>query len=462
MSMFLGMGACMYPVVLILYALLCGQSNPRGGLLFGARLAEYLAKEPAVLEIRRKFRARLRVVTLVMAAIPLTFLLLPWFSIQLFLWILWVFALIVVIYIPYVRANKAVRRWKAETGHAEPGERAIFVELKQLGELRQTQFAQFWPAILLTGLVLITIFITQWGEPAVIGSAVCFALMTPLYAGCGAWMDRQRLKVISADSDVNLNYNRAMRQQWNRVWHLYAWLNTLYLLGYALCLTIGGLLPGMGYLLWGSLVYVAALLVVLVWLMVKNHQLDKAYRGRMDLVGYVNDDENWLWGLIYYNPGDFRVGVEKRFGIGTTINMATPVGKAMAVVLAVVLVGSTALCAWPIALEFTPISLTVEGEALVARQIRADYVIEVDDIQELTLVEELPSMAKSNGTGMETLLKGTFRRTEDGMRVKVFLDPENGCFLTFAANDTTYYMSCADDGETRALYETLLERVGQA
>ena len=461
MIMFLIMGVCTYPIILLLYVMINGQSKPRGGLLFGARLQEYLAKEVEVEGICRKFKKELRIATLVMALIPLTFLLIPWVSIQLFLWVLWIFALIVVLYVPYVRANRGLRRWKAETNHGEPREQAIFVELKQLGELRLTRFRQFWPAILLTGLVTMVSAIALWDDPAVIAVIITFALVTPLYAGCGVWMDRLRLKVISTDSDVNVNYNRALRLQWNRCWHLCAWLNTLFLLGYALVTTVGGFAPGMDYLLWGSLTYVAGIVLAAVWLMVENNRLNLTYRERMDLVGYVDDDENWLWGLIYYNPGDVRVNVEKRFGVGTTINMATPVGKAMAVVLAVVLVATTALCAWPIALEFTPITLTVEGESLVARQIGEDYVIEVDDIQNLTLVEELPSMTRTNGTGMETLLKGTFRLTETGERVQLFLDPENAHFLTFTAEDTIYYMSCAEDGHTLTLYEALRERVGQ-
>lgn len=35
-----------------------------------------------------------------------------------------------------------------------------------------------------------------------------------------------------------------------------------------------------------------------------------------------DDDEKWLLGMIYYNKEDPSVFVEKRFGIGTTLNMA--------------------------------------------------------------------------------------------------------------------------------------------
>lgn len=40
----------------------------------------------------------------------------------------------------------------------------------------------------------------------------------------------------------------------------------------------------------------------------------------------VNDDAHWKFGFVYFNPQDPSVFVEKRMGIGWTINFANPVG----------------------------------------------------------------------------------------------------------------------------------------
>lgn len=40
----------------------------------------------------------------------------------------------------------------------------------------------------------------------------------------------------------------------------------------------------------------------------------------------VDEDQYWKGGLIYYNPNDPSIFVEKRFGIGYTINLANPIG----------------------------------------------------------------------------------------------------------------------------------------
>jgi uncharacterized membrane protein len=39
-------------------------------------------------------------------------------------------------------------------------------------------------------------------------------------------------------------------------------------------------------------------------------------------VGDHTPDDAWKWGLIYYNPDDSALIVEKRFGLGYTFNFA--------------------------------------------------------------------------------------------------------------------------------------------
>ncbi|WP_239984717.1 DUF5808 domain-containing protein [Sporolactobacillus pectinivorans] len=38
----------------------------------------------------------------------------------------------------------------------------------------------------------------------------------------------------------------------------------------------------------------------------------------------LDDDARWIWGMLYFNPSDPSIFVEKRVGIGYTINMARP------------------------------------------------------------------------------------------------------------------------------------------
>jgi uncharacterized membrane protein len=52
-------------------------------------------------------------------------------------------------------------------------------------------------------------------------------------------------------------------------------------------------------------------------------------------------DEHWVAGVFYYNPQDPALWVEKRFGIGWTLNFARPASWFMlGGILLVVIVGA--------------------------------------------------------------------------------------------------------------------------
>ena len=129
----------------------------------------------------------------------------------------------------------------------------------------------------------------------------------------------------------------------------------------------------------------------------------------------------------------------------------------MGVFLLLVLLGVLVLCAWLVRLEFTPIHISLEEGMLAAEQLKEDYTIPLDTIEEVTLVEVLPSMVRTNGTGMGNLCKGSFRVRETGENCQVFLNPQNEVFLRIEAEDTTYYMSGATDEETLAVYAGLTQ-----
>jgi len=81
--------------------------------------------------------------------------------------------------------------------------------------------------------------------------------------------------------------------------------------------------------LWPVVVYVIILLVGVVYTMLRYGQGGERYKPFDDINNDIDnehhmldDDEFWIWGMMYYNPNDPAVFVEKRFGIGTTVNLA--------------------------------------------------------------------------------------------------------------------------------------------
>lgn len=56
-----------------------------------------------------------------------------------------------------------------------------------------------------------------------------------------------------------------------------------------------------------------------------------------------DDDIFWKWGMFYYNPDDYSLFIEKRFGIGWTINFGRPAGMAIMIVTLIIILASLIL-----------------------------------------------------------------------------------------------------------------------
>lgn len=82
-----------------------------------------------------------------------------------------------------------------------------------------------------------------------------------------------------------------------------------------------------------TLLGVIGLTVVLV--KAKNN-----YKVKNNEVTYKNDDDYWKWGFVYYNKQNPNIFVEKRSGIGVTINAGTKVGMAIYIGIIILLIGS--------------------------------------------------------------------------------------------------------------------------
>ncbi len=55
----------------------------------------------------------------------------------------------------------------------------------------------------------------------------------------------------------------------------------------------------------------------------------------------INDDDNWKFGIIYFNPRDPSIFVEKRIGVGWTVNFGHPLGWIILIgIIAVIVLSS--------------------------------------------------------------------------------------------------------------------------
>lgn len=92
-------------------------------------------------------------------------------------------------------------------------------------------------------------------------------------------------------------------------------------------------------------VLIVGILVVLALVMLKvgqsGNRLKKSSGEKPQSA--VDDDGNWIGGFLYYNKNDPSLFVEKRFGIGYTLNFGNPVSMIVLLLLIVFIVGAALL-----------------------------------------------------------------------------------------------------------------------
>lgn len=448
-----------YPFVAIMFFILKNELAPKRGIYCGVRLTKENAQTPEVERIIADCSRSMKREFAILMLAPVPMLFIPWFSIFLTVWLLWLIIGIFIFYVPYIKANKRLKELKLEKGWKKESLCRTAAEIKNAGRIRKIKWYHFAPSCFLS-IVLFAVSIMKFakaGEPVFIIMTGTFAAITFLFWGIAIWMDRQNTQVISMDSAVNLNYARAKKNLWKKLWVGCAWLNTAYLAGVLFSFDKELRLTA---LFWGiSAIYTIGTIVLLVWILKAKKRLDEAYFANGEMIETDNDD-CWIWGLFYYNPADGHAMVEKRVGVGTTMNYGTPKGKIAGVLLGLLggigILSLPCVCAWVILLEFVPIKLSVEDGRLIASQIGIDYSIPADSIQDIILLEALPRLERVSGTSMDELKKGNYRIAEAG-RCQVFLNPQNSIFIRLEAGGTIYYLSGADDAQTLTVYEALTE-----
>ena len=452
----------MYPVLFLLYFIFRSQHEYANGCLFAVNMKPEWIKEPEVTAIVDRFRKEMKSYVLFLAIVPLGSFLTAYMSIQLTIWMLWILLAIWLLCLPLVHANNRLKAWKREHYLYEDEDTERYVELKLAGKIRKVEMLPFLIPNLITFLGALAPFMAKYFYPELgkrvelssIGwLAVMMWLCGVLLTIVAVWMDKQPVTVINRDSTVNLNYTRARKNLWKNYWLTVLWLNTAFV---AVILAASIFAQNMGWMiLTGSILYALASVALCFPLMGKLKKVEAAYEPKRELIDGADDDRHWIGGILYYNPSDRHTMVNKKVGIGTTMNLATPAGKAAAIFSTVILVATIpATCIWIILLEFTPIRLEVEHETLYAKHLNVNYEIPVEDIEQMEKITELPSWSKSKGTAMDTLEEGTFFIRNVG-KCEVFLNPENTEFLHFSADGTEYYMSGYDDAQTEEIYRLI-------
>ena len=432
----------------ILYGIARNSARRQKGLLFGVTVPETALELPQVQVIIRRFKRETDLLALAMVVvyIPLFFLRTMWLLAS--IWIVLFYAAITVPYLPYLKAHKQMKQLKKEQGWAVTPPLRLRVVDTNTSETSLPEPIGLWTLIPPLAISLAPVFLP--GQTAALrGVVLSDALVIVVCWAAGRWTFRRKGEMVTADTALNQTLQRVRRAYWDRFWRFMLW-------GCAGLNFLMGTVRSAGIAVLGSLAFLLLLVGGTLWMELRLRRTQE--RLTQGATALADEDDVWLLGSLYYNPADTRVMVAKRLGLGTTVNLATPVGKGTVAVLIAIIVGSLFVGPAMGVADSIPTELELRGSApavLVASHgKREKYTLSADRITDVQLRSTLPECSRTVGTGLDHYLEGDFYVTGEG-QAYFCLDPTAAVFLRVEANGIVYWFTGDSAEETQAVANAL-------
>lgn len=413
---------CTLPVLPIEYFVMRDEIKFKKNIVVGVTLPYEARSNTDVVQRLEQYRRELKRVCMLLLAGSLPCMLIRKISVAMFVWGIWLLLAIVLPNIPYARCNRELKKIKHENGWEHQSRNLVWVDTAAISKEKWLSPWLFAPAVLCCLLPV------AWDTELILVYVLDAVCALSCWAGY-RYLYRNRAEVVDANQDLSQVLSHVRRRNWGKVWLYCAY--SLALVNLSMWLMIRQAVIGLVLIL----LLCALLMCAAVRIELLTRRVQEKLTAESGKAWYADEDDKWIWGLVYYNPNDTRVIINNRVGINSTINVARPAGKLFVGITAIIL----------LLLPFTgilldgigskPLDLQVSGAVVTASYGSSFYEVALEDIEEVELLDALPEgLRRVGGTGAETLLKGKFRSSEYGS-LTLCLDPSSPPFLRIK---TTY------------------------
>ena len=342
---------CVVPTALLMFFIAFPANPSKKKMIFGVRDNPQFHEGDAAKKfnsIASSCRRSALIITILVCVMSIVLLCLPTNGMTMLAWILLVFALFLIA-IPFGKGNVELKNLKKELGITKSG--VSYADLTNTNTVHCLKLpwlilpnaialiATIAAVLIDLGVINVDIACEQY---ALTMMGISFLFLAVIFVPIAIMMDNTRNIVISKDSNINANYNRAKKKTWADLMVAMSWANALFLVGYSILLMF---VNSEIVMLGGVLVYTVIIMIIIAIGAVNQKSIEKRYARDTNLE-LLDDDDYWVFGMFYNNPNDTRLNVEKRFGYGGTINIAHPAGKVILAVIILLLIGTIIFVAW--------------------------------------------------------------------------------------------------------------------
>lgn len=422
----------------LMHGMLCNEAKFKKNIVVGVTLPRQAREDPEVLALLAQMKRQSLWLCLLLTAAAVPCLFIRRFAVSYILWCLWLLAAIAAANLPYILCNRKLRALKRRRGWRGMGGVA---DLKTAAQPVHWLSPWHFAVPLAVSLLPLLADRSMWILYLSGGGAIL------LFWACYRYAYRSRSEAVDENTVLTETLTRIRRRSWNRCWLWSAWWAA------ALNLSIWLTRRSPAWMLAAILLLSAGLLLVVLGVELNARRLQEKLTEAAGGDWYVDEDDQWIAGLFYYNPHDSHLMVNNRVGIGTTVNLAKRAGQVLAAATLLILLLLPLSGAWFLQLEQTPVTLTLTETALTAEHSGTRYEIPLDEIRSVELLEELPAIQRMWGTGMDSVQKGSYGSQWGALTV--CLDPRTGPYLLIRMQNGTRYLVGSTDGGAAGILDAL-------
>lgn len=454
----LGTALVIYVVIVAMY---WSQMKPSGNLRFGVSLpADAMDDERLdVLQTSyKKMYTKYGFITL-LCLIPV-----PWLStytsLSLIYFFMWTAGTMLLLRIPFVKTYRVVTELKRENEWFVGEKRIVRMDTKLSLLKKEMTLSPYW--FIVPALIASLNFMFSVPDDAVVilRAASGIALgVTVLLLIINLSFNKMKPKVYTYNSEMNILLNRANRRYWSLLWFGIAMFNSCTALITVYALTLN---REVAIAIWSVGTFIFSIVPVLSILYIHNklHRLEvDILKGEQEII-FTDDDEYWINGTTYNNPNNHSIMVPKRIGIGSTINIGTKAGKSIYYGLFVLVAFALIGIGWlAVQTDFSTPTLSTDADGTVSIKFPMyNYSFAMKDVQELTLVDHLPSGGRrTNGVATDAVAIGNFKFDEFG-KSKLYLVKNSPPYIVIKLPDVYVLYNNKDANETLRIYAVLKGR----
>jgi uncharacterized membrane protein len=377
-----------------------------------------------------------------------------WTAYQMIYFFVWLSLFIIVMVVPFRRAFRETLALKREHEWFVGTKRVIQSDLR-VARLKNQRLASTWVFMIPFAMGLGLMLWAARQDIQFLGLASSGFVLTLVLFFISIHMRRSKAKVYSMNSDVNLSLNQTRRRALSFLWPILAIIENIHFL-FVYLLAINETKEMFG--VWVTIVFLFSAIPVGVVLYVyrKVNTLEQEVLAQDGKIIYTDDDEYWANGFTYNNPDDKSLLIPKRVGIGETVNTGTLAGKTIVWgslgLSAILLIGVSFML---IRSEMTSPILTITPEHNIEiKYPMYSFDFDLADIEELTLVDNIPSGMKTNGEATDKYSRGHFRLKELG-KTRLYVYKKNPPYIKIKLEDVYIFYNDKDPLQTKQLFEQL-------